>query len=191
MFPGIIGGADWGGMAADPERGWVYVKSSENPARLKIEAADSSRFEAEYVVDMDATSVRLPSGLPISKPPYGTLVAYDLNTGEKKWTVPVGDRPEVRYHPALRGVELPERLGHSGASGPMVTRGGLVFVAGGASAIYAFDAETGEELWSADLDGRGYSNPMSYGTSSGRQFVAIANGSGASTRLTVFASPVP
>ncbi len=189
MLPGVIGGADWGGSAADPETGWLYIKSSDNPARLKIAEADPARVEADWFVDIDAMGIRLPNGLPVIKPPYGTLVAYDLNTGEKKWTVPVGDMPEIRYNPAVRGVQLPERLGHSGASGPMVTRGGLVFVSGGASALYAFDKETGEELWSADLDGRGYSNPMSYTTSSGRQFVAIANGSGEGAKLTVFALP--
>ena len=189
MLPGVIGGADWGGSAADPETGWLYIKSSESPARLKIVEGDRSRYAADYVADLDALGIRLPNGLPVTKPPYGTLVAYDLNTGEKKWAVPVGDMPDIRYNPALRGVELPGRLGHSGASGPMVTMGGLVFVSGGASALYAFDKETGEELWSADLDGRGYANPMSYTTRAGRQYVAIANGSGDGTKLTVFALP--
>lgn len=189
MLPGVIGGADWGGAAADPETGWLYIKSSESPARLKIVEADPSLYEADYVADLDALSIRLPNGLPVTKPPYGTLVAYDLNTGEKKWTVPVGDMPDLRYNPALRGVELPERLGRSGASGPLVTRGGLVFVSGGASALYAFDKTTGEELWSADLDGRGYANPMSYTTRAGRQYVAIANGSGEGAKLTVFSIP--
>ncbi len=189
MLPGIIGGGNWGGGAADPETGWLYVKSSDSPARLRLTPGDPSRVEADYFVDIDAMGIRLPNGLPVIKPPYGTLVAYDLNTGEKRWTVPVGDMPEIRYNPALRGVELPSRLGHSGASGPMVTGGGLVFVAGGASSLYAFDSETGEELWSGDLGGRGHSNPMSYATSAGRQFVAIANGGGAGSKLTVFALP--
>jgi quinoprotein glucose dehydrogenase len=55
-----------------------------------------------------------PNGLPINKPPYGTLTAIDMNTGEHLWQVPVGDLPNVRFHPALRGVELPKRLGAIG-----------------------------------------------------------------------------
>lgn len=188
-LPGVIGGGGWGGTAADPETGWVYVKASENPAVMKIEVADSSRFEARYSADLGALGIRMPNGLPVIKPPYGTLVAYDLNTGEKQWTVPVGDMPEVRFNPALRGVELPERLGRSGSSGPLVTRGGLVFLAGGAPVLYAFDKTSGEELWSWELGGRGYANPMSYQTRAGRQHVAVASGSGDNTTLTVFALP--
>jgi len=189
MLPGVIGGADWGGGAADPETGWVYLKSTENPARLQIVEADPARYGAERVADLSISSLRMPNGLPVIKPPYGSLVAYDLNTGDKKWSVPVGDMPEVRYNPVLRGVALPERLGHAGASGPLLTKGGLVFVSGGANSLYAFDKESGQEVWSADLGGRGYANPMSYTTRAGKQYIAMASGSGDATKLTVFALP--
>lgn len=59
-----------------------------------------------------------------------------------------------------------------------MTKGGLVFLTGGGDVLYAFDKATGEELWGAPLPGRGYANPMSFGTSDGRQFVVIAAGGG-------------
>ncbi|MEE8585306.1 MAG: hypothetical protein V3T83_10690 [Acidobacteriota bacterium] len=78
--------------------------------------------------------LRLSNGLPIIKPPYGTLTAIDLNRGQHLWQVPVGDNLNVRFHPDLGGIELPERLGSVGPSGPLVTAGGLVWISGGSSA---------------------------------------------------------
>ncbi len=95
----------------------------------------------------------------------------------------------MRRNPALENVELPDRLGVSGAPGPIVTAGGLVFLTGGGDVLYAFDSETGAELWSGDLGQAGYANPMTYRASDGRQYVVIATGRGAGTRLMAFARP--
>ena len=77
--------------------------------------------------------------IPILKPPYGTLTAIDLNTGAQRWQVPLGDAPEIRQHPSLRDVAFPALLGVSGAPGAIVTKGGLLFVSGGGSVLYAID----------------------------------------------------
>jgi len=187
--PGIIGGGNWGGAAVDAATGFLYVKATVSPALLALAPADSTRTEGEYGIDRTRRSLRLPNGLPIQKPPYGTLTAYDLGAGEIAWQVPVGDTRSVRENPALAGVELPDRLGVTGAPGPVVTGGGLVFLTGGGEALYAFDKETGQELWSADLGQVGYANPMTYRTSDGKQFVVIATGRGGGTRLMAFALP--
>ena len=187
--PGIIGGGNWGGAAVDPATGFLYVKATVSPALLALAAADSTRTEGEYGIDRTRRSLRLPNGLPIQKPPYGTLTAYDLRAGEIAWQVPVGDTRSVRENPALAGVDLPDRLGVTGAPGPVVTGGGLVFLTGGGDALYAFDAETGQELWSGELGQVGYANPMTYRTSDGKQFVAISTGRGGGTRLMAFALP--
>ncbi len=189
MMPNISGGANWGGGAADPGTGVYYVKASNSASLLKLVESDPAQSEAKYQVDRSMRNVALPNGLPLTKPPYGTLTAIDMNTGDHLWQVPVGDMPNVRYHPALRGVELPERLGVGGAPGPIVTAGGLVFLTGGGMVLYAFDKDTGEELWSGDLGDRGYSSPMTYRTRGGRQFVVIATGSGDGTKLVAFALP--
>lgn len=187
--PGIIGGGNWGGTAADPETGHLYVKATISPALLAMAPGDSTRMEGSYGIDRSRRSLRLPNGLPIQKPPYGTLTAYDLSVGEIAWQVPVGDTPDVRDNPALAGIQLPARLGVTGAPGPIVTGGGLVFVTGGGDVLYAFDKATGRELWSAPLGQVGYANPMTYRTANGRQFVVIATGRGAGTRLMAFALP--
>jgi quinoprotein glucose dehydrogenase len=71
----------------------------------------------------------------------------------------------------------------------MVTSGGLVFVSGGSTGLYALDKETGQELWEADLGEPGYGNPMTYRTRGGRQFVLVAVGK-KDLRLMAFALPV-
>ena len=188
-LPGILGGANWGGPAADPETGVLYVKASNSPSLLAIAEADPDRIEADWAVDRRRRGLRLDNGLPIIKPPYGTLTAIDLNTGEHVWQVPMGDTPSVRSHEALDGIALPERLGVVGHAGPLVTRGGLVFITGGGETLYAFDAATGEELWAADLGARSNANPMSYRGQDGRQYVVIAVGRGGATKLVAFALP--
>jgi len=178
-LPGIIGGGNWGSAAVDPATGYLYVKATESPALFKLAPADTSRTAAPYDIDRAQRGATSIEGIPIIDPPYGTLTAIDMNRGEIAWQVPVGDDARVRNHPLLAGVELPDRLGVSGAPGPIVTAGGLVFVSGGADALYAFDSATGELLWEGALPGRGYANPMTYATADGRQFVVVASGGGA------------
>jgi quinoprotein glucose dehydrogenase len=117
------------------------------------------------------------------------MTAIDLKTGEHVWQVPVGDDETVRESKLLQGVALPKRLGSVGATGPIVTKGGLLFVSGGDDALYAFDKKTGEELWSYDLGQRSNANPMTYLGESGRQYVVIAAGLGEGAKLMAFALP--
>ena len=197
--PGVIGGANWGGGAFDPVSGRLYVKTSNLPAVVRIRQADrsasnprASEVDADFTGDVSGNAEFAPpaSGrtpaLPLVRPPYGELVALDLNTGEIGWRVPFGDTPSVRSNPALRGVTLPERLGVSGVGGATVTRSGLVFVAGSDTALHAVDAATGRELWRADVR-RASATPMTYRARSGMQFVMIATGSGNSATLVAFA----
>ena len=192
-MPGVIGGAGWGGAAVDPASGVLFVKGSNSPSlfRLLKRDAQSDTVDADYFVDLPRSSLSVTLGeggrLPINRPPYGTLTAIDMNTGETKWRIPLGDSPDVRAHPALRGAVLPERLGVSGAPGPMVTGGGLVFATGGGRTLFAIDSRSGVVLWEHDLGQQGYANPMTYRTSDGKQFVAIAVGGGTNSKLVVFA----
>ncbi|HYU79896.1 MAG TPA: pyrroloquinoline quinone-dependent dehydrogenase [Vicinamibacterales bacterium] len=185
-MPGVNGGGNWGGAAADPETGVLYVRASNSPSLLAMGKADPSRTEGDYDIDRTRRGLQMPGGLPINKPPYGTLTAIDLNKGEHAWQVPLGDTPSLRSNPALRGVTLPARLGAAGLAGPVVTKGGLVFIPGG-SQLYAFDKSTGAELWAADLAERGSGTPMTYATSSGRQLVVVATGGGDRAVLEAFA----
>ena len=207
--PGASGGANWGGAAFDPETGMLYVRTSEeaDTNQLCVNAGDDPRVDVEYSNNcpFGATMVMFREAggpgavptpesklgpIPLLKPPYAHLVAIDLNAGEIAWKVPFGEgSPEVREHPLLRGVELPERLGTRGNSGPMVTKGGLVFLGGGAPYLYAFDKATGAEVWRGATPYRTNANPMTYRSRSGRQFVVIATGGGSKAALVAFARP--
>ncbi len=115
-------------------------------------------------------------------------MAIDLNAGEITWNVPFGEGSSMmRNHPLLEGVGLPARLGATGNAGPLVTRGGLVLLGGGAPYLYAFDKATGAEIWRGATPFPTSANPMSYRASSGRQFVVIATGGGADAALVAFA----
>ncbi len=199
--PGVIGGAGWGGVAIDRATGWAYVKASNDPAMMAIAKRDvkSDTNDAPYAIDNTrrALSIRLTAGgvggrgatIPIAKPPYGTLTAIDLNTGDTKWTIPLGDSPDVRNNPALAGVTLPDKLGVVGSPGAMVTKGGLIFITGGGRVLYAIDAKTGAYLWEHDLGQVAYANPMTFRSRAGKQFIIIATGAGTTSKLVAFALP--
>jgi quinoprotein glucose dehydrogenase len=191
----------------------LYVKTSHQPAIAKIRVADrsaanprASEVDADFVGDVGAAAdftppmpagASLPAGtggrggraptLPMFKPPYGELVAINLNTGAIAWRVPQGDSPNIRNNPALAGVKLPERLGIAGAPGTIVTRSGLVIVGGGDTALSVYDAKTGRELLRKDLGRRATGTPMTYRTSKGTQFIVIATGSGNAATLVALA----
>jgi quinoprotein glucose dehydrogenase len=186
-LPGVIGGAGWGGGAYDPVSGLYYVKASNSPALNKLAPPrPSPTNDAAYSFDPgaalgisaspgDRAEPEVGGTVPVLKPPYGTLTAIDLASGAHRWQVPLGDWPRVRNHPLFQGLNLPP-VGVVGSPGPIVTAGGLLFVTGGGSTLFALDAANGATLWSGDLGGFGYAVPMTYRTRAGRQFVLIATG---------------
>ena len=207
--PGASGGANWGGAAFDPETGLLYVRTSEeadtnqvceNPGddpRVDVEYSNNCPHGATLVMFREAGgpgAVEAPESkvgpIPLMRPPYAHLVAVDLNAGEIAWKAPFGEGSgDIRTHPLLQGVELLERLGTLGNSGPLVTKGGLVFLGGGDPYLYSFDKATGAELWRGATPFPTNANPMTYRTESGRQFVVIATGHGADGALVAFTLP--
>ena len=191
-MPGSIGGSGWGGGAYDAATNTLYVKATISPSvwRILKRPTPSDTNDMEYHADLANSGIDLKLGdssIPIVKPPYGTLTAIDMSTGQFRWQIPLGDTPSVRHHPALRGVTLPQFLGVAGAPGAVVTAGGLLFITGGGTSLYAIDSHSGAVLWQKDLGTQAYANPMTYRTRAGRQFVVIATGAGAATRLRAFA----
>jgi quinoprotein glucose dehydrogenase len=110
-------------------------------------------------------------GYPAIKPPWGTLSAIDLNTGEYRWRITLGE------HAALTARGIPP-TGTEMYGGPIVTAGGLVFIAATMDAKFrAFDKSTGELLWEARLPAAGYATPSTYRVN-GKQYVVVAAGGG-------------
>jgi len=112
-----------------------------------------------------------PEGYPAVKPPWGTLNALDLNTGEYLWRRPLGEFPE------LSAQGMPP-TGTENYGGPVVTAGGVLFIAATKDEKFrAFSSRTGELLWETSLPAGGYATPATYAVN-GRQYVVIACGGG-------------
>ncbi len=173
LFPGLNGGANWGGAAFDPEETVLYLNSMDVGGlfRMVDRGEDSSlryrlrSIKYEFFWDKDM--------YPCQKPPWGHLTAIDLNTGKFRWRVVLGEYDE------LTRAGIP-KTGAPNIGGPVVTAGGLVFIgATNDRKFRAFDKDTGEELWVTPLPASGMATPVTYlGEKTGKQFVAIAAGGG-------------
>ena len=193
--PGIIGGANWGGGAIDPDTGMLYIKTTNTPAIFRVHKPDTSaanprasEVDAEWSGDLGAQAT-FHGRLPLTKPPYGQITAIDLNRGTIAWQQPFGDWPELRANPAFKDVKLPALLGIGGPQGGVVTKGGLFFVGGEDMSLHAIDKTNGKDLWQGALPARSYGNPMTYRTRSGKQYVVIAAGQGAGAAIVAFSLP--
>jgi len=184
-FPGSLGGVDWGGGAFDPRLGYFVVNINELASHQQLaKRPDGSWGLKDGYVYFWNHETRLPC----QQPPWGSLVAVDVNTGNIAWrsTLGVSDN-------------LPEHLQNTGrvsAGGPILTASGLTFIgATDDSRIRAFDTRTGTELWSFKLPASIYGTPITYQGKNGKQFVAAVNTGGfagspvESDTVTTFALP--
>jgi quinoprotein glucose dehydrogenase len=191
MYPGNAGGVNWGGVAVHPRRQLLVTNTLDVPWMVRMVpraefAAEKQRYPGQEVSPQDGTPFGMrrelllsPLGLPCNRPPWGTLVAVDLASGDIAWQVPLGTTRD------LLPIPISINLGTPSLGGPAITESGLVFI-GAAMDDYlrAFDLASGEELWWARLPAGGQATPMLYEVD-GRPFVLIAAGghSRAGTRL--------
>jgi quinoprotein glucose dehydrogenase len=177
--PGHLGGMTWSGYAFDPKQNLLFVNTNNFPARVRLIPRDkvaSDKEDGSYAgqrgtpYGMLRRFIQSPSDLPCIAPPWGMLTAVDLAAGTIRWQVPLGSMENFDGpHPGIPPGSI--NLG-----GPIVTAGGLVFIAGTTDPhIRAFDSTTGKVLWEAELPVPGNATPMTY-ESGGKQYLVIAAG---------------
>lgn len=191
LMPGIAGGASWSGAAGDPETGMLYIPSITNPYAVRMIKSPQAPH-AEYVGSF--ALVETMQGVPLWKPPYGRITAIDLNTGDHRWMVPMGDL--AQSHPVLKQLGL-SAVGQTTRGHALLTK--TLFIVGQerstqreaslasgsaatASAIPAIDAKlsaydkkTGKVVGEVTLPRNATAAPMSY-MLNGKQFIVVATG---------------
>lgn len=184
--PGNDGGTNTqGGSAIDPETGILYVESVRAcTARYLVPGTERDVPESMFTFGATVNdwvtggaSFAGPEGLPIFKPPYATITAIDMNTGEHIWQIPNGDTPErIRNHPLLQGLDLPN-TGQSSHATVLATRTLLMYGEGrgGEPRFHAVDKFTGERLGTVELPAPTNTAPMTF-AHDGIQYVVAAVG---------------
>jgi quinoprotein glucose dehydrogenase len=185
VVPGNIGGVAWGGMAHDRANGLLVMPVNNLAAEVRlIPRAELDEQRKRLAPDFElhqqrgtpyALVRRLLLGpktlLPCTPPPWGTLTAVRAATGEIVWQVPLGS------FPGTESATDSAKWGSIALGGPIVTAGGLVFTAGTLeAAFYAFDVQTGRQLWIGQLPTSARSTPMTYRGPNGRQYIVISAG---------------
>jgi quinoprotein glucose dehydrogenase len=202
-FPSEIGGVNWPGGTFNPQLGLYFInvmdlgqmQGYKDPSSgpVKDDPAGTNKF---FGRTGPFASLR-PGGrfkdnvlnMPCQQPPWGELVAVNVNTGDIAWKTPLGITENLPVDK--------QKTGRPGIGGPIATAGGLVFIgAVDDNRFRAFDAKTGKELWAAKLDAAAGSVPSTYEGKDGRQYVVVTSAGNAfaaepptSDAITAFALP--
>ncbi|MBT3530216.1 MAG: PQQ-binding-like beta-propeller repeat protein [Gammaproteobacteria bacterium] len=170
LFPGLVGGPNWGGAAFDPNSEYLFVFAANIGTFGWMEEAEDGadypfqrRSPRPASFDAQVGDMRLPC----QKPPWGTLSAVDTTTGEIAWRQAVGvteSLPEGR-----------QNTGRPGRAAVLVTASDLLFIAAtDDNRLRALDTRTGNQYWEVLLPARGNANPMTYLGSDGNQYIVIS-----------------
>ena len=209
MVPGAGGGANWPGGSLDPDTNRLYLFSNTNVFAVGL-GHDPELSEMDYFGSVLARNPNASSpgwdgaasltvqGLPLLKPPWGRITAFDLNRGELVWQIPHGETPDnVRNHELLQGVQIP-RTGSQGQIGTLVTKtlivagdGGLFTTPTGerGAMLRAYDKATGQEVGALYMPARQTGSPMTYMLNN-RQYIVVAiSGGGYPGELRAFRLP--
>ncbi|MEO6803005.1 MAG: pyrroloquinoline quinone-dependent dehydrogenase [Granulicella sp.] len=202
-FPSEIGGVNWPGGTFNPHLGLYYInvmnlgqmQGYKDPASgpVKDDIAGTNKFSGRggpYATLRPGGRFKdNASNMPCQQPPWGELVAVNVNTGDIAWKVPLGITESLPLDK--------QKTGRPGIGGPIASAGGLVFVgAVDDNRFRAFDAKTGKELWSAKLDAAAGAVPSTYEGKDGRQYVVVVSAGNSfaaepptSDAITAFALP--
>ena len=188
IYPGYVGGMNWGGSAYDPANDLLVVPTNNLPAEVRLIPRDDFAKERSANRDLHgdwefAPQRGTPYGmarrfllgpkyrLPCVPPPWSTLAALNASTGEVKWQVPLGQFAGTEPIPAAKS------WGSISLGGPITTAGGVTFIAGTIEpAIRAFDTQSGAELWKGALPTSARATPMTFLGPDGKQYLIVCAG---------------
>ncbi len=184
VFPGMLGGANWGGSATDPRLGYVFVVTQDDGSLgwvEKTKEGSAAPFQKNFPERAGIFDVAMPGGggnWPCQKPPWGRLTAVNASTGNIAWQIRLGVTDQL---PVGK-----QHTGRPALAGPISTASGLLFIGStDDNRFRALDAKTGKELWVTKLERRGNADPITYQGRNGKQYVAVV----ATDSIVVFAVP--
>ncbi len=172
LFPGTNGGTNWGGASFDPETRTLYVNSHDNGMVFRMLKRPEGSLLPYRTQGPPYSRFWDKNRYPCQQPPWGHLTAIDLDKGEFRWRVPLGEFEEL----TAKGIAP---TGTSNLGGSVITAGGLLFIAAtNDSRFRAFDKDSGKQLWVTKLPASGHATPMTFEGKNKKQYVVIAAGGG-------------
>jgi quinoprotein glucose dehydrogenase len=193
QMPGVAGGGNWAGAAIDPETGMFYVSTYRLPFVVTVRKPRPGESSYDYIGEF--RYLPGPRGLPLFKPPFGSIVAIDMNSGEHRWRIPIG---RAELFPVMQQLGIRERLGFPSRSFALITKTVMIVVqsgyfgaprlpAGGTRRIadlhnfdphlWVYDKTSGEMLAEIALPSNAVGSPVTY-MAGGKQFVVFPVGGG-------------
>ena len=194
QVPGVAGGSNWSGAAVDPETGTLYVGTYRIPFVVTIrKPRPGESITYDYIGQF--RYLPGPRGLPLLKPPFGSIVAIDMNTGDHRWRIPVG---RSSAYPAIRDLGIREELGFPSRSWALVTKTVMIVVQMGYYGapriaqgsgrrvndlsnldphLWVYDKTTGEMLAEIPLPQNATGSPITY-MAGGKQYIVFPVGGG-------------
>jgi quinoprotein glucose dehydrogenase len=193
QVPGVAGGGNWAGAAIDPETGMLYVGTYRLPFVVTVRRPWPGESRYDFIGEFRYLSG--PRGLPLLKPPYGSMLAIDMNSGDHRWRIPVG---RAELIPTIRQLGIRERLGFPTRNWALLTKTVMIVVQSGYFSaprlppggtrrisdlnnfdphLWVYDKTSGEMLAEMALPANAVGAPMTY-MAGGRQFIVFPVGGG-------------
>jgi quinoprotein glucose dehydrogenase len=211
QLPSEVGGANWPGGSFDPENNFLYIHSHANAFLNALVPGNPAQTDMNYVSGQaraggpggrggaPAPGRAVVQGLPLIKPPYDQITAYNMNTGDIVWQKTHSSTPDdIKNHPALKGLNLP-RLGQPGRTfiGVLTTKALVIAGEGGVhtnaagrrvALLRAYDKATGADAGEVEMPAKQTGSPMSYQID-GKQFIVLAVSGSDGAELLAYALP--
>jgi len=214
--PSEVGGSNWPGGSMDPENNFLYIHShTQIFLNGLVQPTSPQQSDMAYIGGTARAGGPGPGGagrgagagragtvqnLPLIKPPYDRITAYNMNTGDIVWQKTHSSTPDdIKNHPALKGVTLPPRTGQPGRTfiGVLTTKNLVIAGDGGVhtnaagrrvALLRGYDKQTGADVGAVEMPNKQTGSPMSYSID-GKQFIVIAVSGNDGAEILAFALP--